>query len=174
MSSRNSRFLLSTPIFLALSAPFVFGAYFKLQPRIVGGMDAVRCQFPYSVSIRDYTRKIHFCGGAIISDRHILTAAHCLQENLSDARNLYVIVGAIFRDDEETAVKVANVSIHRHFNNETNKNDIAMLHTAEKLLFTDAVKPIALTNKPIRKDGVLSVVVNGFGRRWVCIHVLSE
>lgn len=167
MSLTNSKLSLSVFICLALSASFGYGAKFKLQSRIVGGHDAVRGQFPYSVSIRDYTKLMHFCGGAIISDHHILTAAHCLQGNRSKAENLYVVVGALHREGDGTEIKVANIMIHQYFYNPTYKNDIAMIYTAEKIKFTDVVKPIALTKKTIQSGGDLPVMLSGFGRRWV-------
>lgn len=44
--------------------------------RVVGGNDAVSKQFPHQISLRrDHS---HVCGGSIISDRYILTAAHCV------------------------------------------------------------------------------------------------
>lgn len=49
-----------------------------IDSRIVGGRIINISQAPYQVSIRDsagYT----FCGGSIISTRHILTAAHCFK-----------------------------------------------------------------------------------------------
>lgn len=168
MSSTNSNLSLLTFICLVLSTSFVFGASFKLQSRIVGGQDAVRGQFPYSVSIRDYMSKsIHCCGGVIISDRHILTAAHCLQGKRSEAKNLFVVVGALLREKDGIVMSVTKMSIHRNFDEETYKNDIAMIKTAEKIIFTDTVKPIALTKTKIPKGDALSVLVNGFGRRWV-------
>lgn len=168
MSSTKSNLSLLILICLVLSTSFVFGASFKLQSRIVGGQDAVRGQFPYSISIRDYTSKsIHCCGGAIISDRHILTAAHCLQEKRSQAKNLFVVIGALLREKDGIVMNVTNISNHQKFDNETYKNDIAIITTAKNIIFTDTVKPIALTKTQIRKGDSVSVLVNGFGRRWV-------
>lgn len=50
--------------------------------RIIGGMEAEVGEFPWQVSIQ--ARNEHFCGGAIINEWWIVTAAHCLfYEDLS-------------------------------------------------------------------------------------------
>lgn len=43
----------------------------------MGGDNAHDGEFPYQVSIRN--REIHDCGGAILNEYWILTAAHCLK-----------------------------------------------------------------------------------------------
>lgn len=46
------------------------------QSRIVGGQLAATAQFPFQVSLRYFGS--HICGGSIISENYILTAAHCV------------------------------------------------------------------------------------------------
>ena len=50
----------------------------KRGPRIWGGRNATKDAYPYQVSIQ--YKGIHDCGGSIISEEWILTAAHCLQK----------------------------------------------------------------------------------------------
>lgn len=49
---------------------------FPNEPRIVLGKNVELGQIPWMVSI--YYREQFLCGGSIISERHIITAAHCL------------------------------------------------------------------------------------------------
>ena len=46
--------------------------------RVVGGENCLKGACPWQAVLLDANAK-HFCGGSVISDRHILTAAHCFQ-----------------------------------------------------------------------------------------------
>lgn len=50
--------------------------------RIAGGKEAKEGQFPYQVSVR--RSNYHLCGGSIIDDRTILTAAHCVADKTNN------------------------------------------------------------------------------------------
>ncbi|KAH9377512.1 hypothetical protein HPB48_013023 [Haemaphysalis longicornis] len=49
------------------------------EDRVVGGQEAVPGSWPWHAGLHSspYFESNYFCGGALISDRHVLTAAHC-------------------------------------------------------------------------------------------------
>lgn len=49
--------------------------------RIIGGMNVNSGSYPWQADIRLRTksRSVHWCGGSIISELHVLTAAHCMK-----------------------------------------------------------------------------------------------
>lgn len=136
-----------------------------LTPRIVGGENAVEGQFPYQVSIRDRFSHRHFCGGAILNSRFILTAGHCTRGTYTNPIQMFVIVGVIGRDAKGTVYDVQGVTPHPEFNISKFDNDISLLRTKQKMVFTDFVQPIALPTQSIPKG--VRVVVTGWGQTSV-------
>uniref|UniRef100_A0A090XB50 Putative serine proteinase n=1 Tax=Ixodes ricinus TaxID=34613 RepID=A0A090XB50_IXORI len=62
------------------------------EDRIVGGAKAVPGSWPWHVQLRVYR---DHCSGVLISDRHVLTAAHCVR--VMKPRKLRVHLGAHLR-----------------------------------------------------------------------------
>ncbi|KAK9758553.1 Trypsin [Popillia japonica] len=80
--------------------------------RIVGGKQAYEGQFPYQVSLQN-TSKIHFCGGSILNEQWILTAAHCIPD--MSPKQLLVYTGSVLKSSGGTWHEVAKIVSHKKF-----------------------------------------------------------
>nr|XP_044997580.1 chymotrypsinogen B [Jaculus jaculus]XP_044998332.1 chymotrypsinogen B [Jaculus jaculus] len=109
--------------------------------RIVNGEDAVPGSWPWQVSLQDKTG-FHFCGGSLISEDWVVTAAHC------GVKTSDVVVAGEFDQgsDEENiqVLKIAKVFKNPKFNMFTVRNDITLLKLATPAQFSDTVSAVCL------------------------------
>jgi len=105
----------------------------EMEGRITNGQIAAPGQFPYQVGLHLHIGdKTGYCGGTIIGDRWILTAAHC--SDIVDS--VTVVLGAtkILDKNEPNQqtifVPKSNILVHENWNPETITNDIALLKTS--------------------------------------------
>lgn len=117
--------------------------------KIIGGSKASQGDFPYQVSIRHSGWELgHFCGGSILDEEHVLTAAHCLHgQNPWDIK---IIAGDVLLDRTScTSVKrsVSAIFVHERYNYSTLQNDLALIRVS-KPFPTDSsfIKAITLTS----------------------------
>lgn len=117
--------------------------------RIVGGSEVTPNVHPYQVGLLlgiPNTERYFLCGGSILNDRTILTAAHCTE----GTDRVQVILGAhnITSTTESTQQRInANSSQYRcHFayNPWNLNNDICIILLDQKIVFNDFVQPIEL------------------------------
>ncbi|XP_037037442.1 chymotrypsin-2-like [Bradysia coprophila] len=114
---------------------------------------------PYMASLRSHSN-VHFCGGTIISTRHILTAAQCTIGRTATSVN--VVVGTVLRTAAGVSYPSNSLIIHPRFDPKTLANDISLVHTAGLISLTDNVQ-IASINPSLTIDGV-SARISGWGR----------
>lgn len=107
---------------------------------IIGGESIQIEQVPFQVSIEK--NEVHTCGGVILSPDWILTAAHCLTENVD-----YIVhAGATDQTDNNSGQRILVATKHSHleWHDPTKINDIALLHLSKPLCFDNKVQPILL------------------------------
>lgn len=106
------------------------------DPRIVGGFPADIAKVPYIVSIQLYG--IHHCGGSIINNRTILTAAHCLAQ--VPRILLTVKVGGTKRDSRDGQIyRVSDLYYHEKWSTKTMDYDIGVIRLKTPLTFSKKV-----------------------------------
>ncbi|KAJ6641490.1 Chymotrypsin-2 [Pseudolycoriella hygida] len=114
---------------------------------------------PYMASLRSLTN-VHFCGGAIVSTRHVLTAAQCTIGRSANAIN--VVVGTVLRSAAGIPHTGQLLFIHPRFDRKTLINDISIIQTNRLIEMTDIVQ-IATIN-PSLTVGRVSAQFSGWGR----------
>lgn len=139
--------------------------------RIVGGETAEPHQFPYQVSLRGRVSAGHFCGGSIIRDNWILSAAHCLTDTEPD--DIVVVVGAHRRTEESSAYDVAEIIVHEDFRGYTLENDISLARTAINFVFSATVQPISLGDGTFIGAGQ-TARASGWGTLYVSIYHVDK
>ncbi|SPP85745.1 transmembrane protease serine 9 [Drosophila guanche] len=125
------------------------------QERIVGGSNASPHEFPWITVL--FKSGKQFCGGSLITNNHILTAAHCVARMTSwDVAALTAHLGDYnIRTDFEVqhvSRRIKRLVRHKGFEFSTLHNDVAILTLSEPVPFTHEIQPICLPTTPSQQS----------------------
>ncbi|CRK90518.1 CLUMA_CG004155, isoform A [Clunio marinus] len=111
--------------------------------RIWGGRQAAPGELPYQVGIVVLLAQQGFCGGSIVSENFVLTAAQCFPGD----PNAVVEIGSVDRNAVTEFINAAVKILHPLFNPETSDNDIALVRLVRPITFNDNKRPVRLPNR---------------------------
>ncbi|XP_031629228.1 serine protease 30-like [Contarinia nasturtii] len=126
----------------------------KRTAKIIGGQSAPYGAFPWQVEIQIYNYEIgiyeHHCGGAVIGERIVMTAAHCTE--ISQQPYLHLVIGNHDLkkfDMYERRFHIEAIIMHPEYRrNGPYSNDISIVKVASNndagILFNTHIKPICL------------------------------
>ncbi|XP_050098117.1 trypsin-like [Anopheles aquasalis] len=129
-------------IFLAVVALLQSVAGDGASSFIVGGVSAAPGQFPAQVAIQ--VGGTIFCGGTILNQNHILTAASCVLDvnnNLVAANQVTVRGGELVFQPTQMAWPVNRIFPHPQYNPWSFENDIAVLRLENNIVFPQVPLP---------------------------------
>jgi len=126
---------------------------------IVGGDNSRANTWPWAVAIfqrssRDPNKKQFICGGSILNDQWVVSAAHCVvrYEGKMTANDFFVKVGAHDLRDSGEFIEVAEVTPHENYRAWRRYNDISLFKLKTKLDFTKAnLRPVCMATEEMDK-----------------------
>jgi len=139
----------------------------KLQKRIIGGGRASFGEFPWQVHIRIAGFQ---CGGVLLNNQYIATAAHCVHR--AKLSQIIIYLGEYDTKDQDTeylpkeTLNVVQRKIHPLFKymlTQPDRYDVALLKLNRPIVYRDNILPICLPAYGKDYESTLGVVA-GWGK----------
>jgi len=132
--------------------------------RIVGGVETEVNEYPWQVALVSPNGRSPFCGGTLISDRHVMTAAHCTVGQAASPSGMRVLLGEHKTDDAtQIKVEVAAINDDPLYDTSNFRNDFSILTLKEPVTFSTAVRPICLPSDTSKDYAGQVATVSGWG-----------
>lgn len=144
-------------LLLATVASRVHGADVS---RIIGGQFASMGQFPHQVSLQLNGR--HHCGGSLISDTIIVTAAHCTKGQSPNQMMAIVGTNDLSAGNGQT-FGIAQFIIHPQYNAQSQDFDMSLIRLSSPVSLGGAVQAIQLAEADTNYEADTMATISGFG-----------
>ncbi|NXX43263.1 TMPSC protease, partial [Tricholaema leucomelas] len=138
---------------------------------VVGGQDAQVGAWPWSVSLQISEGRFgysHVCGGVLITESSVLTAAHCTTAR-TDPYSWRAVLGVhnLWRPDKHTVRReIKSITVHPGFERQLFEHDIALFELAAAVSYSPYIQPICLPPPHLHpdRDNDTKCFISGWGR----------
>ncbi|XP_057628859.1 transmembrane protease serine 11A-like [Chionomys nivalis] len=127
--------------------------------RIVSGNPAAKGAWPWQVSLQ--RSNIHQCGGTLIGNMWVVTAAHCFRTN-SNPRQWTLSFGTTINPPLMKR-EVRRIIMHERYRPPARDHDIALVQFSPRVTFSDEVRRICLPEPSASFPPNSTVFITGFG-----------
>ncbi|XP_012242206.1 chymotrypsin-2 [Bombus impatiens] len=153
-------------------------------PRIINGKVAKPGEIPYQVSLQVAKIMFHFCGGSILNERYVITAAHCV--TALPVELVVVVAGVVDLRMPTSKHQIETAYVHENYNaTDAYANDIALIKVKKPFVKSSLVSfvpmpspgEIAKTNAPAIVSGFGTLTYEGKMTKllhWVDIEVADQ
>ncbi|KAM9201943.1 mast cell protease 8-like [Dugong dugon] len=142
---------------------------------IKGGTEATPHSRPYMASITasENNHSWKACGGFLVREDYVLTAAHCYERNMTVTLGAHNIQK---KENMQQVISVLQAFPHPEFSRDLKLNDIMLLKLKHKAQLNTAVKTIALPQSQdwVRPEQVCSVAGWGLTESGSSSAILKE
>lgn len=129
----------------------------QLQTRmIVGGAPAAPGRWPWQIAVLDRRRRL-ICGGTLITNEFVITAAHCITKGMNVVAGEYNLEEL---DGSEQERRVISAYKHPDYNKDNVENDIALLKLESPLELSQQIWPACLPaqNEELKAGRMATIV----------------
>nr|XP_028601213.1 acrosin-like [Podarcis muralis] len=135
--------------------------------RTTGGADALPGAWPWIVSLQlpTLTGHKHTCGGALITARWVLTAAHCFGSKKS-LPHWRAVIGASKLSvlGSEVHVRyIKQVVVHEAYQATTQVNDVALMELDQPIICSDYIQPACMPDSTVSVAALSFCYISGWG-----------
>ncbi|XP_037030900.1 collagenase-like [Bradysia coprophila] len=144
--------------------------------RIIDGSIAHHHQFPWHLSLQIVTStstNIRYCGGSLISNQFVLTAASCLV----DATNVRIDMGSVLFLEPQFSQESTQFVSHSQFNGQFNTNNIGIIRLRSPISeYSNTLRAILIPGTQHAGDQYVGVqsYISGYGVYVLGGNVLSN
>ncbi|MFT7803429.1 transmembrane protease serine 4-like [Arapaima gigas] len=130
------------------------------QDRIVGGVDAKIEDWPWQVSLQ--LNGQHTCGGTLVSERWVVSAAHCFASSTKELSRWRVVTGKTYISILAGST-VDKIITNGNYDPHLNDYDIAMLQLSQPITVSTVSHPACLPTLDLSLADGAPLVVTGWG-----------
>ncbi|XP_029163066.1 mite allergen Der p 3-like [Nylanderia fulva] len=138
-------------------------AVLQYDSQIINGEDVAPGEIPYQVSLQNRKTSSHFCGGSILNEYYVITAAHCVKNRIP--ADITIVVGTVNLNRSGVSRIIRQIISHEKYDPDNSwLNDIALIQVFTPFKPSSYIGFVTLPKQDEIVQQGTAARVSGFGR----------